>query len=112
MEGKIILGDTRSNRGVKNGHMGNGHVDRNRGDKQSHTEQDFYRVSVYYSSLDMVNTSLHTELKSRFDKNDQDVLCALGDVVLNRSTDKTATRLFRHIAPLMSICWKVKRKYS
>ena len=41
-------------------------------------EQDYYRVSAYYSSLDMVAT----ELKSRFEKNDQDVLCALGDVVL------------------------------
>ena len=34
---------------------------------------------INYSRLDMMTT----RLKSRFDKNDQDVLCALGDVVLN-----------------------------
>ena len=60
------------------------------GDQQSsHTEQDYYRVSAYFSSLDMVTT----ELKSRFDKNDQDVLCALGDVVLNRSPDKNSYKI-------------------
>ena len=43
------------------------------GDQQSsHTEQDYYRVSAYFSSLDMVTT----ELKSGFNKNDQDVLVA------------------------------------
>ena len=50
------------------------------------TERDYYRVNAFYQSIDMIVA----ELKSRFDSNDQDILCALGDIVLNRSTDKNS----------------------
>jgi hypothetical protein len=43
------------------------------------TDKEYYRVSAYYPSLDKVLA----EMKSRFDSNDQNILCALGDVVLN-----------------------------
>jgi hypothetical protein len=42
------------------------------------TAQDHHRVNTYFRSLDQVVA----ELDSRFTGNDQDVLCALGDVVL------------------------------
>lgn len=41
--------------------------------------KDHHRVSTYYLGLDKVLS----EMKSRFDGNDQDVLCGLGDIVLN-----------------------------
>ena len=50
------------------------------------TEKDHYRVTGYYQSMDLVIA----ELNSRFDKNEQDVLCALGDVVLSKSPGKTS----------------------
>ena len=34
-----------------------------------------------------------TELKSRFDKNDQDIICALGDLVLKTSSDKNSFKI-------------------
>ena len=39
---------------------------------------DHYRVNVYFTSLDLVIN----ELKARFSENDQDVLCALSDIVM------------------------------
>ena len=40
-----------------------------------------HRINTFYLSLDNVLS----EIKSRFDNNDQEILCALGDVVLNDS---------------------------
>ena len=74
------------------------------GDQQLHSEQDYYRVSAYYSSLDMVTT----ELKSRFDKNDQDVL-VLWEMLFSRHLQiKTASRLFLGTTALTSIFLKKK----
>jgi hypothetical protein len=42
------------------------------------TPHEHHRISTYYASLDIVLT----EMKSRFERNDQEVLCALGDIVL------------------------------
>ena len=44
--------------------------------------------------ISQVLTWWTTELKTRFDRNDQDVLRALGDVVLNRSLDKNSYKIF------------------
>jgi len=43
------------------------------------TAKDYYRINTYYRSLDKVIC----EIKSRFDGNDQDILCALGEIVLS-----------------------------
>ena len=40
-----------------------------------------HRINTYYNSLD----KLLAELESRFESNDQDVLCALGGVVLGEA---------------------------
>lgn len=41
--------------------------------------EEHYRVSTYYPSLSRVTA----EMRSRFDSNEHDVLCGLGDIVLN-----------------------------
>ena len=43
------------------------------------TPQTHHRINTFYRSLDKVLN----EMQSRFDNNDQEILCALGDVVLN-----------------------------
>ena len=43
--------------------------------------KDHFRITVYYTSIDKVVS----ELQSRFDGNDQEVLCALGEIVFCRS---------------------------
>ena len=43
------------------------------------TPQEHHRINTYYASLNIVLT----EMKSGFQGNDQDILCALADVVLN-----------------------------
>ena len=43
------------------------------------TPETHHRINTFYRSLDKVLS----EMQSRFDSNDQQILCALGDVVLN-----------------------------
>jgi hypothetical protein len=43
--------------------------------------EEYHRVNTYYQSLDKVVG----ELKHRFESNDQDLLCALGEIVLEPS---------------------------
>ena len=43
--------------------------------------EDYHRVNTFFTSLDKVLA----EIESRFSGNDQDVLCALGDVTLSDS---------------------------
>ncbi|KAK6191009.1 hypothetical protein SNE40_002759 [Patella caerulea] len=50
---------------------------------QHNTPKDHYRITSYYPSFDKVIG----EMESRFDMEDQSVLCALGDVVLNDNPD-------------------------
>ena len=49
-------------------------------ERASPTPEDFYRVEVCYSSLDKVMG----EMSDRFQGNDNDVLCALGDIAMNK----------------------------
>jgi len=46
---------------------------------QPQTAKDHYRIATYFAGIDKVLA----EMKSRFDGNDQDLLCSLGNVVLN-----------------------------
>ena len=46
----------------------------------------YHRVNTYYRSLDKVIT----EMSARFGGNDQGILCALGDTVLNGSPSTTS----------------------
>ena len=48
---------------------------------QAMTPMQHHRINTYYNSLD----KLLAELESRFESNDQDVLCALGAVVLGET---------------------------
>ena len=41
--------------------------------------EDYHRVNTFYTSLDKVLA----EIETRFSGNDQDVLCALGDITLS-----------------------------
>ena len=45
------------------------------------TPMQHHQINTYYNSLD----KLLAELVSRFESNDQDVLCALGAVVLEEA---------------------------
>lgn len=48
---------------------------------QRQTAEDHYRTTCYYTSIDKVVA----EMRARFEGNDQDVLCALADVVFSSS---------------------------
>ena len=50
-------------------------------DSSQQTVKDHFRITVYYTSIDKVAS----ELQSRFEGNDQEVLCALGEIVFRRS---------------------------
>ena len=50
-------------------------------DSSQPTAKDHFRITVYYTSIDKVVS----ELQSRFEGNDQEVLCALGEIVFSRS---------------------------
>ncbi|XP_071826952.1 zinc finger MYM-type protein 1-like [Apostichopus japonicus] len=50
--------------------------------QQYTTPRDYYLIDTYFCSIDKVVS----EMESRFDVDDQSVLCALGDVVLNEAT--------------------------
>lgn len=45
------------------------------------TAKDRFRITVYYTTIDKVVS----ELQSRFEGNDQEVLCALGEIVFSHS---------------------------
>ena len=49
--------------------------------QQTVSSEDHYRVSIFYPSLSRVTA----EMKSRFDTNDQDLLCGLGDILFHES---------------------------
>ena len=55
------------------------------------TAMDFYKVNVYFVSFDYVVS----ELESRFSENDQDILCALSEIVL---TEKPNPKSFDVVA--------------
>ena len=48
---------------------------------QNRTTEDHFRITCYYASLDKVVA----EMRSRFEGNDQKVLCALADVLFSSS---------------------------
>ena len=50
-------------------------------DSSQQTAKDHFRITVYYTSIDKVVS----ELQSRFEGNDQEVLCALGEIVFSHS---------------------------
>ena len=50
-------------------------------DSSQQTPKDHFSIIVYYTSIDKVVS----ELQSRFEGNDQEVLCALGEIVFSRS---------------------------
>ena len=50
-------------------------------DSSQQTAEDHFRVTVYYTSIDEVVC----ELQSRFEGNDQEILCALGEIVFSCS---------------------------
>ncbi|KAL9979781.1 hypothetical protein ACROYT_G017496 [Oculina patagonica] len=55
--------------------------------------EDYHRVNTFYTSLDKVLA----EIETRFSGNDQDVLCALGDITLSDSpTSASLDRVARH----------------
>ena len=47
-------------------------------DSSQQTAEDHFRVTVYYTSIDKVVS----ELQSRFEGNEQEVLCALGEYII------------------------------
>ncbi|XP_068739132.1 zinc finger MYM-type protein 1-like [Montipora capricornis] len=70
------------------------------GENPSHNAQskpeDFHRVNTYFTSLDKVLA----EIEARFGGNDQDVLCALGDITLS---DSPAIRSFNLVSSYYSL---------
>ena len=70
------------------------------GENPSHNAQskpeDFHRVNTYFTSLDKVLA----EIEARFGRNDQDVLCALGDITLS---DSPAIRSFNLVSSYYSL---------
>ena len=50
-------------------------------DSSQQTAKDHFRITVYYTSIDKVAS----ELQSKFEGNDQEVLWALGQIVFSRS---------------------------
>ncbi|CAH3154911.1 unnamed protein product, partial [Porites evermanni] len=58
--------------------------------------EDFHRVNTYFTSLDKVLA----EIEARFGGNDQDVLCALGDITLS---DSPAIRSFNLVSSYYSL---------
>ena len=50
-------------------------------DSSQQTAKHHYRITVYYTSIDKVVSELH----SRFEGNDQEVLCAFGEIIFSRS---------------------------
>ena len=50
-------------------------------DSSQQTPKDHFSITVYYTSIDKVVS----ELQSRFEGNDQEVLCTLGEIVFSRS---------------------------
>ena len=50
-------------------------------DSSQQIAEDHFRVTVYYTSIDKVVS----ELQSRFEDNDQEVLCALGEIAFSCS---------------------------
>ena len=55
--------------------------------------EDYHRVNTFYTSLDKVLA----EIETRFSGNDQDVLCALGDITLSDSpTSASFDRVARY----------------
>ena len=63
---------------------------------QSKQPEDIHRVNTYFTSLDKVLA----EMKARFGGNDQDVLCALGDIILS---DSPAIRSFILVSSYYSL---------
>ena len=55
-------------------------------ENHAQTPHEHHRVNTYYRSLDKVIT----EMSACFEGNDQDILCALGDTVLNGSPSTTS----------------------
>ncbi|XP_028406786.1 zinc finger MYM-type protein 1-like [Dendronephthya gigantea] len=53
------------------------------------TPKNHHRINTFYRSLD----SVIGEMKSRFSKNDQEILCALGDVVLSKTPSRNSFEL-------------------
>ena len=70
------------------------------GENPSHNAQskpeDFHRVNTYFTSLDKVLA----EIEAQFGGNDQDVLCALGDITLS---DSPAIRSFNLVSSYYSL---------
>ena len=70
------------------------------GENPSHNAQskpeDFRRVNTYFTSLDKVLA----EIEARFGGNDQEVLCALGDITLS---DSPAIRSFNLVSSYYSL---------
>ena len=60
------------------------------------TPKTHHRVNTFYRSLDKVLN----EMKTRFNRNDQEILCALGDVVLN---ENPLQRNFEMVAEFCSV---------
>ena len=57
-----------------------------------HTAKEHYRINTYFPSLDKIVS----EMKERFDGKDQDILCALGDIVLNNLPKADSLELVSH----------------
>ena len=72
-------------------------------DSSQQTAKDHFSITVYYTSIDKVVS----ELQSRFEGNDQEVLCALGEIVFSRcyslSEASTTSKLDQ-----ISMTWIVK----
>lgn len=55
-------------------------------DITENTPESHHRVNTYFCSLDKVVS----ELETRFQRNDQDILCSLGDIILNEKPSDTS----------------------
>ena len=60
------------------------------------TPKNHHRINTFYRSLDYVIG----EMKSRFSKNDQEILCALGDVVLSKTPSRNS---YEHVAEFYKV---------
>ena len=68
-------------------------------DSSQQTAKDRFRITVYYTTIDKVVS----ELQSRFEGNDREVLCAVGEIVFSHSPSINNVQTYQ-----ISMAWIVK----
>ena len=68
-------------------------------DSSQQTAKDHFRITVYYTTIDKVVS----ELQSRFEGNDQEILCTVGEIVFSHSPSINNVQTYQ-----ISMAWIVK----